>query len=104
MIKTRERLCALDMNNGVTYIGGADFPNDLKDDYKPDKNDGFVLKRFITYHTQSLASRLDVDRGRTSDFKMDHKELLKQIYNGSHRRSDEVSLNLDNYIAFYLLR
>ncbi|MBI2628714.1 hypothetical protein HYW74_01370 [Candidatus Pacearchaeota archaeon] len=103
MSKIRERLCALDMDNGITYIGNADFSNEIKDDYTPDKNDGFVLKRFVAYHTQSLASRLDFDMGKTVDFKMDHKELLRRIYNDSYRRSDEVSLNLENYVAFYLL-
>ncbi|MBS3092828.1 hypothetical protein J4466_05415 [Candidatus Pacearchaeota archaeon] len=103
MVKTSERLCAVDMNNGVTFIGSADFSKDIKDDYQPDKKTTLILKRFIAYHTQSLASRLDVDRGRTADFKMDHKELLRKIYNGSYRRSDGVSLNLENYVAFYLL-
>ena len=103
MVKTRGRLCALDMNNGITFIGFSDFPKDIKDNYHPDKKDGFILKRFIAYHTQSLASRLDFDRGRTADFKMDHKELLWRIYNGSYRKSDEVSLNLENYVAFYFL-
>ena len=101
MVKARERLCALDMGNGITYIGVANF-DDTSSQAVLDRESDFILKRVIAYQTQGIV--LHLNEGRVSGFKGDRKDFLKRIYNNSYNlKSDQINLNLDNYAAFYLL-